>query len=69
MTDQQYLIITDNSYDAQDVHYVDSTESLKRLLQSKGHGGRYYWPVSDIEVFAVHEPLTLEELATIKEQP
>jgi hypothetical protein len=69
MTDQQYLIITDNSYDAQAVHYVDSTESLAQMLQAKDYGGRYDWPISDIEVFAVNEPLTIAELSAIRDQP
>jgi len=61
-----YLIITENSYDALDVNYCDTKAELIRNLQAKDYFGRHEWPVSDIEVFAVGEPLTIEELNTLK---
>ena len=61
-----YLIITENSYDALDVNYCDTKAELVGKLRAKGYGGRHEWPISDIEVFAVGEPLTIEELNTLK---
>ena len=63
---QKYLIISDNSYDANDIAYVDDIESLKEHLQSKDYGRRYQVDISDIEVYVVDKQLSIEELLVIR---
>jgi len=61
-----YIIIQDNSYDGQDVKYCDSQKELIRVLKAKGYHG-YEWPVADLEVYAVGNALTIDELTTLRE--
>ena len=63
--EQMYLIITDNSYDAQDVDYCGDTIELVSKLQMKGFG-RYEYPLREIEVWPVSEPLTVDELLKLR---
>ena len=63
---QKYLIIEENSYDIQDIDYVDDTETLVEMLQSKNFRGKYTWGIHDIEVYAVDEPLTVDELLKLR---
>ena len=63
---QKYLIISDNSYDAQDVAYADDIDELKWYLQSKGYDRRYQLDVADIEVYVVDKQLSIEELLVIR---
>ena len=63
---QKYLVIEDASYKSWDVDYVDDIETLVEMLQSKDFRGRCEWDIHDIEVYAVDEPLTVDELLKLK---
>ena len=63
----KYIIIQDNSYDAQDVLYCDSQKDLIHLLKAKGYNG-YDWPVDYLEVYAVSNALTIDELTTLRDK-
>jgi len=62
-----YIIIEDNSYDAQDVSYCDSKADLVRKLRAKGYNGNYEWPLHGLEVYQVSQALTMAELTLLRE--
>tara|TARA_B110000908_G_scaffold147875_1_gene179961 strand:+ start:346 stop:561 length:216 start_codon:yes stop_codon:yes gene_type:complete len=61
----KYLILTDNGYDATNVHYCDSKEELTRALRSKDYM-HYSFPIQDVEVYEVACELTPTELLDIR---